>query len=49
MCVVYVQRIIAKGFNYMNVFIFAKHIWNRDRAIYDQAPKTVQKYFDLHT
>ena len=33
----------------MNVFIFAKHIWNRDRAIYDQAPKTVQKYFDLHT
>ena len=34
---------------YIYVVIFVKDIWSRDRAIYDRAPKTVPKYFDLHT
>ena len=34
---------------YIYVVIFVKDIRSRDRAIYDRAPKTVPKYFDLHT
>ena len=34
---------------YIYVVIFVKDIWSRDRAIYDRAPKTVPKYFYLHT
>ena len=33
---------------YIYVVIFVKDIRSRDRAIYDRAPKTVPKYFDLH-
>ena len=34
---------------YIYVVIFVKDMWSRDRAIYGRAPKTVPKYFDLHT